>query len=74
VVPRRLTLLGLVGGPLVCLSGIGVLFGLHTQTSPSAGALALPEMLWEASLGIWLVVKGFRAEAPAPDRRVEIPA
>jgi len=27
LLPRRLALFGLVGGPLVCLSGIAVMFG-----------------------------------------------
>ena len=67
-VPPRLTLLGLIGGPLVCLSGIGVLFGLHTQTSPTAGVLALPEMLWEAGLGVVLVVQGVRSSSTVRSR------
>ena len=63
LVPRRMALLGLVGGPLVTASGIAILFGLYEQVSPVAALTAIPETLWEASLGIWLVVKGFDPSA-----------
>ena len=64
LVPRRMALLGLVGGPLVTASGIAILFGLYEQVSPVAALTAIPETLWEASLGVWLVVKGFDPSAP----------
>lgn len=63
LVPRRLDLLGLVGGPLVCASGIAVLFGAYQQTSTPSFIATIPEFLWELSLGLWLLVKGF---TPAP--------
>lgn len=63
LVPRRMALLGLVGGPLVCASGIAVLFGAYAQVSVWSGIATIPEFLWELSLGIWLLVKGF---TPAP--------
>jgi Domain of unknown function (DUF4386) len=63
LVPRRMALLGLVGGPLVTASGIAVLFGLYEQVSPVAALIAIPETLWEASLGIWLIVKGLNPSA-----------
>jgi hypothetical protein len=63
LVPRRMALLGLVGGPLVTASGIAILFGLYEQVSPVAALTAIPETLWEASLGFWLVVKGFDPSA-----------
>jgi hypothetical protein len=63
LVPRRMALLGLVGGPLVTASGIAILFGLYEQVSPVAALTAIPETLWEASLGVWLVVKGFDPSA-----------
>jgi len=64
-VPRRMALLGLIGGPLVTASGIAILFGLYEQVSPVAALTAIPETLWEASLGIWLIVKGFNPSALA---------
>lgn len=60
LVPRPLAMVGLVGGPLMSLSGIAVLFGAYGQTSVVSGALTLPEIVWEASLGIYLLVRGFR--------------
>ncbi len=63
LVPRSMALFGLVGGPLLLASSIGVLFGLYGQTSGVASLLTLPEFIWEASLGIWLIVKGFK---PSP--------
>jgi Domain of unknown function (DUF4386) len=63
LVPRRMTLLGLIGGPLVFASAIATLFGAYTQTSTWTGLATAPEFLWELSLGVWLVVKGFR---PSP--------
>jgi hypothetical protein len=59
LVPRRMALLGLIGGPLVTASGIAVLFGLYEQASVVAAITALPETAWEAMLGTWLIVKGF---------------
>lgn len=63
LVPRRMAMLGLVGGPLLLVSGALVLFGVHEQVSASAFLLALPEILWEASFGIYLIVKGFKPAA-----------
>ncbi|MGI8549685.1 MAG: DUF4386 domain-containing protein [Dehalococcoidia bacterium] len=63
LVPRRMALLGLIGGPLVCASGIAVLFGLYQQVSPLSAIATIPEFFWELSLGIWLTVKGFNAPA-----------
>jgi hypothetical protein len=63
LVPRPMALLGLVGGPLIFASGIAVLFGRYDQLSPVSFAFSLPEILWEASLGIYLTVRGFR---PSP--------
>jgi hypothetical protein len=63
LVPRPMAVLGLVGGPLVCASGIAVLFGVFDQGGAGQGIATIPEFLWELSLGIWLTVKGFR---PSP--------
>jgi Domain of unknown function (DUF4386) len=63
LVPRRMAMLGLVGGPLLILSFVFILFGVYENGSGPAFLLALPEIVWEASLGIYCVVKGFR---PSP--------
>jgi hypothetical protein len=63
LVPRGMAMLGLIGGPLIFLSGIAILFGAFKNGSTVASLLAIPEIAWEASLGIYLIVKGFR---PSP--------
>jgi hypothetical protein len=40
-----------------------VLFGAYEQASATNFVFTLPEILWEASLGIYLIVKGFK---PSP--------
>ncbi len=66
LVPRRLAVLGLVGGPLICLSGILVLVGVWAQGGAGQGIATAPEFVWELSLGIWLTVKGFNASPILP--------
>jgi hypothetical protein len=63
LVPRGMAMLGLIGGPLVCASGIAVMLGVFDRGSTGQGIATIPEILWEASLGIYLTVKGFRAAA-----------
>jgi hypothetical protein len=63
LVPRILPLLGFVGAPLLATSAIATLFGLWTQVSPASGLLTIPVAVWEFSLGVWLIVKGFK---PSP--------
>jgi hypothetical protein len=50
--------------PLAIVSATLTLFGLIEQTSALDGLLTLPEIAWEFSLGIWLIVKGFNPSAP----------
>jgi hypothetical protein len=63
LVPRRMAWLGLIGGPLLLIGNIGVLFDWWEPTS-AAGLLVAPEFLWELSLGIYAAVWGFRRDAP----------
>jgi hypothetical protein len=69
LVPRRLALIGLVGGPLALVTATAVLFGAWEQTSAAGFFFTLPEAVWELSLGIYLVVKGFKASAPLLSER-----
>jgi Domain of unknown function (DUF4386) len=64
LVPRRMAVLGLVGGPLVCASGIAVMFGAFEAGSAVQFFATIPEIAWEASLGIYLIAKGFKACSP----------
>jgi hypothetical protein len=67
LVPRRAAWLGLVGGPLIIVSGTAVMF---TGNDPSStlrslqGLVTIPEFLWELFLGIYCMIWGFRRDAP----------
>ena len=63
LVPRRMAMLGLIGGPLIIISGTAVLFDVIEPGSTAQVIATIPEFFWELSLGIYLVVKGFR---PSP--------
>lgn len=65
LVARTIPLVGLIGAPLLLISDLGVLFGLWPQVSALTAISALPIALWEFSLDVWLVVKGFK---PSPHR------
>jgi hypothetical protein len=61
LIPRPLATLGLIAGPLLCASGTAVLFGVFELGSAGQVIPSIPEIIWEAALGIWLIVKGFNA-------------
>jgi hypothetical protein len=63
LVPRIIPVLGLIGAPLLITAVIATLFGGIGQYSSLAALAALPVAAWELSLGVWLIVKGFK---PAP--------
>ena len=63
LVPRIIPLVGLTGAPLLFASDLAVMFGLWEQVSLPAGIATVPIALWEVSLGVYLVVKGFK---PSP--------
>ena len=65
LVPRRLALLGLVAGPMLCAYGTGALFGVFEAGSVWQVLGTLPEFVWELTLGIWLIAKGFNPAASA---------
>jgi len=63
LVPRRATWLGLIGGPLIILSGTAIMFGgdhpsnsLHTLQSIAS----VPEIAWDLFLGVYCTVWGFK--------------
>jgi hypothetical protein len=64
LVPPRMALLGLIGGPLLILSFVLILCGVYENGSGLSGLLTLPEAAWELSLGIYAAWKGFRPESP----------
>jgi hypothetical protein len=60
LVPRGLAMVGLIGGPLVSLSSIAVMFDVIERGSTLRGLATIPEFVWELSFGIYLIVKGFK--------------
>jgi Domain of unknown function (DUF4386) len=65
LVPRVLPLLGFIGAPLLVAAQAATVFGLIERVSAWAAIAALPIALWEFSLGIWLILKGFNPSAIA---------
>ena len=64
LVPRRMTWLGLVGGPLIIISGTVVMFGGDHGAGSFQGLATIPEALWELFLGVYCTIWGFRRDAP----------
>ena len=60
LVPRRFAQFGIAGGSLALVTALLVLFGAYDQSSGASFILTLPEAVWELSLGIYLIVTGFR--------------
>ncbi|HEY2332656.1 MAG TPA: DUF4386 family protein, partial [Acidimicrobiales bacterium] len=65
LVPRRLSVIGMVGAPVLLAGYLAVIFGLIGQHGGLAGLSALLVAVFEFSLGVWLVVKGFDPRAVA---------
>ena len=63
LVPRRMAWLGLIGGPLLLVGNIGVLFDWWDQTG-LVNILVIPEFIWEAFLGIYCAIWGFKKDSP----------
>jgi hypothetical protein len=61
LVPRVLPLLGFIGAALLVASDLGTLFDLWGQRSAVTALAALPIAVWEFSLGVYLIVKGFKS-------------
>jgi hypothetical protein len=60
-----MAVLGLIAGPVLLARFVGILFGVFEPGSVLGSLMVVPEFLWELSLGIWLIVKGFNASAVA---------
>jgi hypothetical protein len=67
LVPRRMCWFGLIGGPLIILSGTAILLGGNNPSSAMhslQGIVTIPEIIWELFLGVYCTWKGFRPESP----------
>jgi hypothetical protein len=67
LVPRVLPVLGFIGAPLLLASTVATMFGINEAVSAVSGLAALPIALWEFSLGVWLIVKGFNPSVIASE-------
>ncbi len=65
LMPRGMAVLGLIGGPLIIASGVGVLLGVIEAGGVVQGIATIPEFFWELSIGIWLTIRGFNPSAVA---------
>jgi Domain of unknown function (DUF4386) len=65
LVPPRLALFGLVGGPLIIISGALVILDVIEASGPVQLLMTIPEFIWELGIGIYLIVKGYRTSSPA---------
>jgi hypothetical protein len=77
LVPRRATWLGLIGGPLIILSGTIILFGGNNPSNTVHSLQAIctvPEFAWELFLGIYCMVWGFRPDAQILSPNVPVTA
>ncbi len=61
LVPRALSLIGIIGALPLIAGYLAVLFGLIEQRSALAGLSAAMVAVFEFSLGLYLVIKGFRS-------------
>jgi hypothetical protein len=74
LVPRAWTWLGLVGGPLIIISGTIVMFGGNPADAALKGPASIPEALWELFLGVYCTIWGFRRDAPILSGKVSTPS
>ena len=71
LVPRRAAWLGLIGGPLIIITGTAIMFGGNHPSSTLhslQGIATIPEFLWELFLGVYCTIWGFRRDAPILSR------
>ncbi len=60
MVPRRLAMFGLVGGPVLLAASTGILFGVLDKGDPLYAIAVVPEFVWELVLGVYLTATGGR--------------
>jgi hypothetical protein len=63
LVPRVIPLMGLIGAPFFLISAAASILGFNEQVSVWSAIVLPPIFFWELSLGVWLLVKGFK---PSP--------
>ncbi|MGH8952190.1 MAG: DUF4386 domain-containing protein [Acidimicrobiia bacterium] len=64
LVPRRMTWFGLIGGPILLIGNLVTLVEGWGASSAVPALLVAPEFIWEAFLGIYCAIWGFRRDSP----------
>src|SRR5947209_1303863 len=67
LVPRGATWLGLIGGPLIIISGTIIMLGGNNPSDSLHSLQAIvtiPEFAWDLFLGVYCTIWGFRRDAP----------
>ena len=64
LVPRAWAWLGLIGGPILLFSNLGTLVDAWGSDSAIPALLVAPEFIWEAFLGTYCAIWGFRRDSP----------
>jgi hypothetical protein len=65
LVPRVIPVMGLIGAPLLLAAKIATVYGVNDDSTMWSVIALAPIFFWELSLGIYLVVRGFRPSAVA---------
>ena len=60
LVPRVLPMIGLIGAPLHLTAVVLTMFGVVDRVGTVTGIAVIPIAVWELSLGVYLIVKGFK--------------
>lgn len=59
LIPRVLSVVAIIGAFALASADVAVIFGILEQRAPSTASAAIGVAVFEFSLGIWLVIKGF---------------
>ncbi|MCM3766241.1 DUF4386 domain-containing protein [Neobacillus niacini] len=62
LVPKPLALFGMITAVSVFIAGLLEMFGVVEPYSTAKGLIALPVGVYEMSLAVWLIVKGFHKQ------------
>lgn len=65
LIPRTLSVIGIVGAIMIFIAAHLEMFGAMQQLSVGGVVMAIPIFIYEMSLAIWLIVKGFNKNAVA---------
>jgi hypothetical protein len=59
LVPRKISMIGIAGAILIFIASVLEMFGIFPQLSVWGALFAIPVFVFEMTLAIWLIVRGF---------------